>query len=336
MAGKNDESGDNRMDDDHGGGSGKDDACHTNNNDDGPSPVLPPLPSILSNLHLSSDRPLLLGSASFTRRLILKEMGIPFSKLVRPIDERALGDRTGGGDNGGPGTSAPHDLVLLLANAKMDHLVEELRVGRCDGDLPPQPPRTSTSAAAGDEGSSSSSMGSSSSWILLTGDQVVTCENQILEKPESVDEAKLFLRMYGRSPPSTVGSCVLHHHPSGIRVSGVDTATIHFRSSLVVDASVDANDGDEDESRHGDGVRGGGGGSCDDDPTISLIDRLIMAGEPVMSCAGGLMIEHPLVEEHVERIDGTVDSVMGLSKVLVHRLMLELSLKLQDCCSKAT
>ena len=40
------------------------------------------------------------------------------------------------------------------------------------------------------------------------------------------------------------------------------------------------------------------------------------------------MIEHPLVKEHVERIDGTEDSVMGLSKALVEQLMEELSQKL--------
>jgi hypothetical protein len=34
----------------------------------------------------------------------------------------------GGGDGGdGPGTPGPHDLLLLLAHPKMDHLVEELR-----------------------------------------------------------------------------------------------------------------------------------------------------------------------------------------------------------------
>lgn len=285
---------------DHLGDGGDDGARKNGHNDDddertgGGIPAEPLLSSTLSDLGLSPARPLLLGSASFTRKLILREMGVPFAKLVRPIDERALGDRTGGDASG----SAPRELVLLLAHAKMDHLCGELAAGRCDGDLP-----GGVGGGGGTEG-----------WILLTGDQVVTCRGQILEKPESVEEAEHFLGLYGRSPPSTVGSCVIHHHPSGTRVAGVDTATIHFRPTVA--AHCPGSDGPDED----------GGTSR----RVSLIGRLMEAGEPVMSCAGGLMIEHPLVLEHVERIDGTVDSVMGLSKDLVVRLLQELADRLRE------
>jgi septum formation protein len=207
--------------------------------------------------------PLLLGSASFTRKLILKEMGVSFHKLVRPIDEKSLGDRS---------KDKPSDLVLTLAKAKMDHLVNEIQAGRCKDDMPEK-------SSNNDE------------WLVLTGDQVVTCEGAILEKPESIQEAKEFVSRYGHSPPATVGSCVITHLPSGIQVSGVDTATIYFKPTVPTD----------------------------------LIDNLLKDDAPILSCAGGLMIEHPLVKEHVERIDGTEDSVMGLSKDLVLRLLEELS-----------
>lgn len=219
---------------------------------------------------LGLPEPLLLGSASFTRKLILKEMGVPFSKFVRPIDEKALGDRS---EN-----APPRELVLLLANAKMDRLVEELTAN--DPENLPQNDNTE--------------------WVVLTGDQVVTCRGKILEKPESVEEAKEFVAGYATNPPSTVGSVVLYHHPSGIRVDGVDTATIYFNEETL----------------------GGDGSSV-------LVDSLIQEGEPVMSCAGGLMIEHPLTQHHVDRIDGTEDSVMGLSKDLVVRLLKELSERLK-------
>ena len=214
--------------------------------------------------------PLLLGSASFTRKLILKEMGVPFSKLVRPIDEKALGDRS---------QDPPKELVLTLAKAKMDHLVSCLKSGDCDTDLP-----------------DSSSSSDKKEWILLTGDQVVTCKGVILEKPESIEEARSFVSQYPTNPPSTVGSCVLYHYPSGIQVSGVDTATVHFKSTL---------------------------------PGDTLVDALVEQNEPVLSCAGGLMVEHPLVQEHIDHIDGTQDSVMGLSKDLVIRLLDELAEKLK-------
>ena len=222
---------------------------------------------------LGLPEPLLLGSASFTRKLILKEMGVPYSKFVRPIDEKALGDRT---DN-----APPRELVLLLGNAKMDRLVQELK------ENDPQDLPDTTTAEKG--------------WVVLTGDQVVTCGGKILEKPESVAEAKEFVASYAQNPPSTVGSCVLYHHPSGIRVDGVDTATIHFNPETL-----------------------GNGGSD------QLIDTLIEQGEPVMSCAGGLMVEHPLTKHHIDNIDGTEDSVMGLSKDLVLRLLQELADKLAE------
>ncbi len=235
---------------------------------------------------LGLPQPILLGSASFTRKLILKEMNIPFHKVVRPIDEKALGDRS---------QDPPHELVLTLAHAKMDHLVHELTQGKITQEE--LPTRRDPVDDNGNNNDNDAEL--KDEWILLTGDQVVTCQGQILEKPESMEEAKEFVRQYGHSPPSTVGSCVLHHVPSQIRVSGVDTATIYFDSATLTSDAADA-----------------------------LVDTLVEQDEPVLSCAGGLMIEHPLVQEHVQRIDGTQDSVMGLSKPLVERLLQELANKL--------
>jgi septum formation protein len=222
---------------------------------------------------LGLPSPLILGSASFTRKLILKEMGIPFQIVVRPIDEQSLGDRS---------LDPPHELVMNLATAKMEHLVREIRAGRCDDELPS---RQENEAGANEE-----------EYVVLTGDQVVTCNGEILEKPRSVEEARDMVARYATHPPSTVGSVVLTHLPSGRQVSGVDTATIHFA------------------------------------PTISggLVDRLLEDDNaPVLSCAGGLMVEHPKVREHLVRIDGTEDSVMGLSKDLVLRLLNELAQSLE-------
>lgn len=213
-------------------------------------------------------QPLILGSGSFTRKMILKEMGIDFHLLVRPIDERNIGDRV---------NDTPQDLVLTLAKAKCEHLVNEIKSGRAEKELP------HASSHAG--------------WIVLSGDQVVTHNGDILEKPLDVDEARSFVSRYACSPPKTVGAVVLTHVPSGIQVSGVDSATIVFRPSV-----VDAN----------------------------LVDQLLENGAPVLSCAGGLMVEHPLVREHVERIDGTEDSVMGLSKDLVLQLLQEMRVKLKE------
>ena len=42
------------------------------------------------------------------------------------------------------------------------------------------------------------------------------------------------------------------------------------------------------------------------------------------------MVEHALVKQHIERIDGTEDSVMGLSKDLVWKLLDEMRVKLSE------
>ncbi|KAG2453712.1 hypothetical protein HYH02_001924 [Chlamydomonas schloesseri] len=123
--------------------------------------------------------------------------------------------------------------------------------------------------------------------LLITCDQVVVHEERILEKPGSVDEAHEYIDGYGRSPASTVGAVLATDLCSGRSAEDVETSYIHFRPIP------------ED-------VR----------------SRLIEEGE-VFYCAGGLMIEHPLVEPHIERMDGTQCSVMGLPKHLVLRLLLE-------------
>ncbi|KAG2445632.1 hypothetical protein HXX76_000242 [Chlamydomonas incerta] len=123
--------------------------------------------------------------------------------------------------------------------------------------------------------------------LLITCDQVVVHEERILEKPGSVDEAHEYIDGYGRSPASTVGAVLATDLGSGRAAEDVETSYIHFRP---IPEDVRA--------------------------------RLIEEGE-VFYCAGGLMIEHPLVEPHIERMDGTQCSVMGLPKHLVLRLMLE-------------
>jgi len=234
-------------------------------------------------IRMGLPSPLVLGSGSFTRKLILKEMGVNYELVVRPIDEKGLGDRDGD----------PSELVMTLATAKGDHLVSRLRDdGDDDGD-----------DAEGIDGNKGSlpekkvSEGDHGGWIVLTADQVVTHDGSVLEKPESIDEARRFVEGYASNPPATVGACVLTHVPTGLRASGVDTATIRFRPTVA--------EGD-------------------------LVGRLVEDGAPVLSCAGGLMVEHPFVKEHIEGIDGTEDSVMGLSKELVLRLLAELRDKLRS------
>ena len=121
--------------------------------------------------------------------------------------------------------------------------------------------------------------------LLLTADQVVVWNGQILEKPENEAEAREFIAGYGKAAPSTVGSCVVTDSATGQQWHAVDTATVHFKP--IPEATV---------------------------------DQLLAEGE-VYHCAGGLMVEHPLVAPHIERMEGEMDSIMGLRKATVEDLL---------------
>ena len=164
------------------------------------------------------------------------------------IDEKGIGDRSS--------ADSARELVLLLGEAKADNILSML---------------TPEQRNAFD--------------IVITADQVVTHKGEILEKPDSPDTARRYIRSYGEAPCSTVGSIVLTHIASGMRVSGTDTTTIFLKHI-----------------------------------PETVIDELIEEGE-VFYCAGGLMIEHPKVEPFIERIEGTIDSVMGLSEALLRKLL---------------
>lgn len=125
--------------------------------------------------------------------------------------------------------------------------------------------------------------------VLVCGDQVVTYNGAVREKPADADEARAYIADYGLAPCSTVGALVLHDAASGRRASGVHVAHIHF------------------------------------DPfPPAVVDAL--AADPVCRrCAGGLMVEHPACAPYLRQIDGGVDSVMGLSTRLLATLLGSLS-----------
>jgi septum formation protein len=124
--------------------------------------------------------------------------------------------------------------------------------------------------------------------FLLTADQVVVHNGKILEKPCDEAEAVRFMNSYSGHHCTTVGSLALTHLLTQTRVSDFSTATIHFNSipQLVIDSIVSE-------------------GTC-------------------LHCAGGLMAEHELLQPYISHIDGTVDSIMGLSCELLERLFVNI------------
>ena len=125
--------------------------------------------------------------------------------------------------------------------------------------------------------------------IILAGDQVVVYDGMIREKPVDAAEAEAFIRSYSALPCRTVGSCIVIDIATGRSAEGIDTTSTKFSSI-------------PDE----------------------VISQLVNEGE-VLHCAGGLMIEHPLIQPYIESIEGSIDSVMGLSKALVQKLVSEVT-----------
>lgn len=126
------------------------------------------------------------------------------------------------------------------------------------------------------------------SGVLLTADQVVVHDGRVLEKPTDEAEARAFVAGYARSPARTVGAIVATSLSTGATAAALDLAAVHLRGEIPVET----------------------------------VDALIAEGD-VFKCAGGLMVEHPLVAPHVARVEGGQDSVMGLGLGVVTRLVLE-------------
>lgn len=60
-----------------------------------------------------------------------------------------------------------------------------------------------------------------------------------------------------------------------------------------------------------------------------VVEQLLQE-QGIYSCAGGLMIEHPLVAPLVRSLKGSMDSVQGLPRHLVLRLIADIAQLKQD------
>ncbi len=123
--------------------------------------------------------------------------------------------------------------------------------------------------------------------LLITADQVVLWNGQILEKPESPEQARRFLKGYAQYPAQPINAVVVTNTETGVQLGENDINTVYFRSF-----------------------------------PDNVIEQLIAQGN-IFSQAGAFSIEDPLIAPYVERIVGTLDSVEGLPKELTERLMKE-------------
>ncbi|MFN3650264.1 MAG: Maf family nucleotide pyrophosphatase [Armatimonadota bacterium] len=125
--------------------------------------------------------------------------------------------------------------------------------------------------------------------LVVAADQVMTHGGVIREKPRGADEARHFLRTAHQAPLETVSAVAVLDPATGRLAS--DTDVVRLEVEPIPDETI---------------------------------ERLLEQGE-VLYCAGGMRFEDPLLQPHIRRMDGTLDSVMGLPKALTERLLREVS-----------
>lgn len=125
--------------------------------------------------------------------------------------------------------------------------------------------------------------------ILITADQVVICNRQLREKPESEAQAREFLRSYSIYPAETVNAVVVYNSVSKKSSESVTRALVYFRHI-----------------------------------PEEIIEKVVREGS-VMNAAGGFKTEHPILGQYLIKIDGDRDSVIGLQIKELPRLIQESS-----------
>jgi len=123
--------------------------------------------------------------------------------------------------------------------------------------------------------------------LIITGDQVVVWNGKIREKPENEEEAERFLRSCKDYPAEIINAITVTNTETRRRVAGIDTSKVFF--SEIPD---------------------------------DVIDKLIEEGD-VFKRAGGFEIANPLLSPYVKRVEGTYDSIVGLPKEILSRLLQE-------------
>lgn len=123
--------------------------------------------------------------------------------------------------------------------------------------------------------------------ILITADQVVAWKNEIREKPQDEQEERYFLQTYHEAPAEIINGVVVTNTATGKRVYAGDSNTVYFKKF-----------------------------------PEEAIEQFVKE-EAVYKRAGGLAIHDAMAERYTEKIEGSFDSIMGLPKELVERLMKE-------------
>jgi septum formation protein len=141
----------------------------------------------------------------------------------------------------------PLELPLLIARAKADAIFKRLAADASEAEA-----------------------------VILTADQVVLFDETVREKPESEEQARIFLKSYSENIVQTISAVVGTHYPSGLQFGDVEVAEVEWKA-------------------------------ISDD----VVDKVLARGQ-IFSSAGGFRVEDEDLNPLIRSIDGTVDSVFGM------------------------
>lgn len=124
--------------------------------------------------------------------------------------------------------------------------------------------------------------------ILITADQVCSCNGRILEKPKNEEEVWEWTRMYEKYRVDTINGIVLINTETGKSIEKVDISKVWFKPIL-------------------------------DD----VVEKLIEEGN-VYNRAGAFSLEDPLFKPYILKIEGSIDSIEGLPGEMIEKLLKEI------------
>ncbi len=125
--------------------------------------------------------------------------------------------------------------------------------------------------------------------ILITSDSVAVYKNELREKPTSEAEAKQFLQDYATHPVDVITAVYVINTASGESASGIESGKTYFHK--IPD---------------------------------TVIHELIQHGA-IMQAAGGFIVEMPAIKKYIAHIEGNMDTIMGLPKILTKELIQKVS-----------
>ena len=157
----------------------------------------------------------ILGSKSMTRHAMLEQLGCKTIAVIPPeIDEYQVGLEL----RNSPSLSNIGKLVVEIASKKANKILELVNTENLQNGY-----STKYFEYSFDQNKNRLQSPMTlpfQSRFIITGDQVVTCNNLILEKPSNSEELMSFYKMYSNSKCSTVGSIVITDIITNLRVSG--------------------------------------------------------------------------------------------------------------------